>query len=117
MNRASAAGIYDGVGSGGEFATGLGMAAASMDDQDDDSATEDPRGRELALPAKDNKQVRVVSPPRDKEEKKPIKGILRQPKPQFPEEPDPIEERVAPLRRSRSLLSREVRGGIRLLYR
>lgn len=57
---------------------------------------DDSRGRELALPEKEERQVRVVSPPREKEEKKPIKGILKQPKPQFPEEPNPIREGVAP---------------------
>lgn len=59
------------------------------------SAKDEARGRELAVP-REEKQVRVVSPPRDKEEKKPIKGILKQPKPQFPEEPNPIREGVAP---------------------
>jgi len=54
------------------------------------------RGRELAPPGRDERQVRVVSPPKDKEEKKPIKGILKQPKPQFPEEPNPVREGVAP---------------------
>lgn len=57
---------------------------------------DDSRGRELALPDREERQVRVVSPPRDKDEKKPIKGILKQPKPQFPEEPNPIREGVAP---------------------
>lgn len=57
---------------------------------------EDVRGRDAASPAGDEKQVRVVSPPRDKDEKKPIKGILKQPKPQFPEEPNPVREGVAP---------------------
>ncbi|KAK3363403.1 hypothetical protein B0T25DRAFT_443077 [Lasiosphaeria hispida] len=57
---------------------------------------EESRGRELAPTSREEKQVRVVSPPRDKEEKKPIKGILKQPKPQFPEEPNPVREGVAP---------------------
>lgn len=60
------------------------------------SSKEDVRGRDAASPAGDEKQVRVVSPPRDKDEKKPIKGILKQPKPQFPEEPNPVREGVAP---------------------
>lgn len=58
------------------------------------SSKEDLRGREPML--SDDKQVRVVSPPRDKDDKKPIKGILKQPKPQFPEEPNPVREGVAP---------------------
>ncbi|KAK3330505.1 hypothetical protein B0H66DRAFT_466961 [Apodospora peruviana] len=57
---------------------------------------DDSRGRELMPPLREEKQVRVVSPPREKDEKKPIKGILKQPKPQFPEEPNPIREGVAP---------------------
>ncbi|KAH8908080.1 hypothetical protein BR93DRAFT_594631 [Coniochaeta sp. PMI_546] len=56
---------------------------------------EDDRGREL-VPSSEERQVRVVSPPRAKDEKKPVKGILKQPKPQFPEEPNPVREGVAP---------------------
>lgn len=56
---------------------------------------DDVRGRE-AVTGGDDKQVRVVSPPRDKDDKKPIKGILKQPKVQFPEEPNPVREGVAP---------------------
>ncbi|KUI59879.1 hypothetical protein VP1G_07125 [Cytospora mali] len=59
------------------------------------SNKDDARGRDAAT-AHDDKQVRVVSPPRDKEDKKPIKGILKQPKPAFPEEPNPVREGVAP---------------------
>ncbi|KAM7222847.1 hypothetical protein V8F06_001745 [Rhypophila decipiens] len=75
---------------------------ASKTDVDLDSETgvmvvrDDSRGRELDLAEREERQVRVVSPPRDKDEKKPIKGILKQPKPQFPEEPNPIREGVAP---------------------
>jgi hypothetical protein len=46
----------------------------------------------------DNHQVRVVSPPRDKGEEKPVKGILRVPREKFPEDPAPIREGVAPLK-------------------
>ena len=63
---------------------------------DASSAKSDSRGRELVIPDRDEKQVRVVSPPRDKDDRKPIKGILKQPKQQFPEEPNPIREGVAP---------------------
>ncbi|KAK4216617.1 hypothetical protein QBC37DRAFT_88231 [Rhypophila decipiens] len=75
---------------------------ASKTDVDLDSETgvmvvrDDSRGRELDLAEREERQVRVVSPPREKDEKKPIKGILKQPKPQFPEEPNPIREGVAP---------------------
>ncbi|KAK3336934.1 hypothetical protein B0T19DRAFT_447710 [Cercophora scortea] len=65
-------------------------------DSDYDSANNESRGRELVLPSREEKQVRVVSPPREKDDKKPIKGILKQPKPQFPEEPNPVREGVAP---------------------
>lgn len=54
------------------------------------------RGRDMVLVDSDSKQVRVVSPPRDKQDQKPIKGILKQPTSQFPEEPNPVREGVAP---------------------
>ncbi|KAI0097011.1 hypothetical protein GGR51DRAFT_487232 [Nemania sp. FL0031] len=62
-------------------------------DRGDESATES-RGREV-VPAQE-KQVRVVSPPRDKAEPKPIKGILKPPSAKFPEDSNPIREGVAP---------------------
>ena len=40
--------------------------------------------------------MRVVSPPREKDEKKPLKGILKQPSSKFPEERNPVREGVAP---------------------
>lgn len=46
----------------------------------------------------ENRQLRVVSPPREKVEEKPVKGILRQPREKFPEDPAPIREGVAPLK-------------------
>ncbi|KAK4192546.1 hypothetical protein QBC35DRAFT_484158 [Podospora australis] len=64
--------------------------ASAMVVKEDD---EDDRGRDLSP---SDRQVRVVSPPKDKDNKKPIKGILKQPKPQFPEEPNPVREGVAP---------------------
>lgn len=64
--------------------------------EDPRSSREELRGRDAATSAVDDKQVRVVSPPRDKDDRKPIKGILKQPKPQFPEEPNPVREGVAP---------------------
>jgi hypothetical protein len=58
---------------------------------------EDDENRELAPPSRDERQVRVVSPPKEAvPEKKPIKGILKQPRAQFPEEPNPVREGVAP---------------------
>ncbi|KAI1080183.1 hypothetical protein F5B20DRAFT_117333 [Whalleya microplaca] len=56
---------------------------------------EESRGREV-VPAREDKQVRLVSPPRDRSEPKPIKGILKQPKVKFPEEDNPVREGVAP---------------------
>lgn len=60
------------------------------------SRDESTRGRELALVDNEQKQVRVVSPPRDKSDQKPIKGILKQPTSSFPEDVNPIREGVAP---------------------
>lgn len=60
-----------------------------------DSRDDESRGREM-VPAREEKQVRVVSPPRDKNDPKPIKGILKQPKPRFPEDNNPVREGVAP---------------------
>jgi hypothetical protein len=50
------------------------------------------------LAPNENRQVRVVSPPRDKGEVKPAKGILRAPREKFPEDPAPVREGVAPLK-------------------
>ncbi|KAI0476544.1 hypothetical protein GGR56DRAFT_694116 [Xylariaceae sp. FL0804] len=58
-------------------------------------ARDESRGREI-VPARDDKQVRVVSPPRDKSDQKPIKGILKQPTANFPEDEHPVREGVAP---------------------
>ncbi|TRX88488.1 hypothetical protein FHL15_010603 [Xylaria flabelliformis] len=63
-------------------------------DKGHESADES-RGREI-VPAREEKQVRVVSPPREKAEHKPIKGILKTPSVKFPEDSNPIREGVAP---------------------
>ena len=60
-----------------------------------------PRGRRDPLEpssANTNRQLRVVSPPRETSLDKPVKGILRQPREKFPEDPSPIREGVAPLK-------------------
>lgn len=62
----------------------------------DPSWRDESRGREMTIVDPEHKQVRVVSPPRDKTEQKPIKGILKQPTTSFPEEPNPVREGVAP---------------------
>ncbi|RDW66661.1 hypothetical protein BP5796_09410 [Coleophoma crateriformis] len=65
----------------------------------------DDRGRLGPLaPAANERQLRVVSPPRDQAHPpadKPVKGILRQPREKFPEDPAPIREGVAPLKDSK----------------
>ncbi|KAI0399508.1 hypothetical protein F4802DRAFT_35312 [Xylaria palmicola] len=70
------------------------IAGTNGSDKGDDSANES-RGREM-VPMREEKQVRVVSPPRDKAEPKPIKGILKAPSAKFPEDANPIREGVAP---------------------
>lgn len=56
---------------------------------------DDARGRDTAID-RDDERVRFVSPPRDKDDKKVVKGILKQPKTRFPEEPNPAREGAAP---------------------
>jgi hypothetical protein len=47
-----------------------------------------------------SEQPRVVPPPRSKDAKPPLKGILREPREKFPEDPAPLREGVAPLKDS-----------------
>ncbi|KAH8589740.1 hypothetical protein B0O99DRAFT_332847 [Bisporella sp. PMI_857] len=59
--------------------------------------------RELAdvpdsLKNEESRGVRIVTPPPATAEKAPVKGILRQPREKFPEDPAPIREGVAPLK-------------------
>ncbi|CAK7202499.1 hypothetical protein SEUCBS139899_005222 [Sporothrix eucalyptigena] len=54
------------------------------------------RGRDQSQPPSKGLVVRLVSPPREKEEKRPVKSILKAPKDKFPEEANPIREGVAP---------------------
>ena len=70
----------------------------------------DSRGREV-VSTREEKQVRVVSPPRDKAESKPIKGILKTPSAKFPEEQNPIREGVAPHKDDKS--KKDVPAGAR----
>ncbi|KAG5922623.1 hypothetical protein E4U42_005418 [Claviceps africana] len=69
------------------------------------------RGRESASPGSEGKQVRVVSPPREKSDGKPLRGILKQPKASFPEEENPVREGVAPHKEDKKL--KEVPPGAR----
>lgn len=68
------------------------------------------RGRDASVSA-DGKQVRLVSPPRDKKNDKPVRGILKQPKAAFPEDANPIREGVAPHKEDKKL--KEVPAGAR----
>ncbi|KAF6797607.1 zinc finger protein [Colletotrichum sojae] len=74
------------------------------------STRDDSRGRETTPPRSEEKQVRVVSPPRDKSEAKPLKGILKTPS-RFPEEDNPVREGVAPHKDDKKL--KEVPPGAR----
>ncbi|KOS22556.1 hypothetical protein ESCO_002370 [Escovopsis weberi] len=74
----------------------------------DETPLEENRGRDLVV-LSDIRQVRVVSPPREKKEGKPLKGILKQPKASFPEERNPIREGVAPHKDDKKL--KEVPAG------
>ncbi|KZL72040.1 zinc finger protein DHHC domain containing protein [Colletotrichum tofieldiae] len=74
------------------------------------STRDDYRGRDTTPPRSDEKQVRVVSPPRDKSDAKPLKGILKAPS-KFPEEDNPIREGVAPHKDDKKL--KEVPPGAR----
>jgi hypothetical protein len=69
-------------------------------DTDPDASAVVPRddGDALAASSRDDRQVRLVPPPKDAilDSRKPIKGILKQPRAQFPEEPNPVREGVAP---------------------
>ncbi|ROT35363.1 hypothetical protein SODALDRAFT_284116 [Sodiomyces alkalinus F11] len=67
------------------------------------------RGREVVPRKAEEKQVRVVSPPRDKHDK-PLKSILKPPR-KFPEEENPIREGVAPHKDDKKL--REVPSNAR----
>ncbi|KAI0467383.1 hypothetical protein F4859DRAFT_241077 [Xylaria cf. heliscus] len=77
-----------------EAASSKATSGTNGSDKAHDSADES-RGREI-VPSREEKQVRVVSPPREKAEQKPIKGILKTPSVKFPEDSNPIREGVAP---------------------
>lgn len=47
-------------------------------------------------------RVRIVDPPKEKDEPTTVRGILRKPTEKFPEDPNPIREGVAPLKDVRS---------------
>lgn len=79
------------------------LVRAPSSDVSDEALDEEERyGRELVLPSEDIR-VRVVSPPRDRKDDKPRKGILKQPKVSFPEEENPVREGVAPHKEDKKL--------------
>ncbi|KAH8171718.1 zinc finger protein dhhc domain containing protein [Sarocladium implicatum] len=75
-----------------------------------EASRDDSRGRELSV-SSESKQVRLVSPPRDKKGDKPVRGILKAPSAAFPEEANPIREGVAPHKEDKKL--KEVPAGAR----
>ncbi|VUC33147.1 unnamed protein product [Clonostachys rosea] len=69
---------------------------------------EDSRGRGAGIAAinalvEQGKSVRVVSPPREKPDEKPLKGILKQPSARFPEQSNFIREGAAPHKEDKKL--------------
>ncbi|UKZ95362.1 uncharacterized protein TrAFT101_010206 [Trichoderma asperellum] len=91
---------------------GRSSPPAKDDRRSESPAGEENRGRDLVIVRPpEEKQVRVVSPPHEKKEDKPLKGILKQPSAKFPEEPNPIREGVAPHKEDKKL--KEVPSGAR----
>lgn len=73
---------------------------------------EDSRGRMVVSPPEtEQKMVRVVSPPREKSDEKPLKGILKQPKQKFPESDNFVREGAAPHKEDKK--AKEVPQGAR----
>ncbi|ATY61115.1 zinc finger dhhc domain containing [Cordyceps militaris] len=70
----------------------------------------DDDGYAVGFPAQE-KHTRLVSPPRDKRDDKPLKSILKQPSAKFPEEANPVREGVAPHKEDKKL--KEVPPGAR----
>jgi hypothetical protein len=68
-----------------------------------DDFVDDSGSHEVGAPAAAGRQVRVVSPPSEKRDDKPLRGILKQPSARFPEEANPLREGVAPHREDKKL--------------
>jgi hypothetical protein len=69
------------------------------DPRERDHRDREPTGDDKSGSGSGKQKVRVVSPPREREkEVKEVKGILRQPRDKFPEDPEPVREGVAPLK-------------------
>ncbi|KAL7923386.1 hypothetical protein ACQKWADRAFT_47064 [Trichoderma austrokoningii] len=91
---------------------GRSSPPAKEDARSESPSGEENRGRDLVIVRPpEEKQVRVVSPPHEKKEDKPLKGILKQPSAKFPEELNPIREGVAPHKEDKKL--KEVPSGAR----
>lgn len=91
---------------------GRSSPPAKDDRRSESPPGEENRGRDLVVVrSPEEKQVRVVSPPHEKKEDKPLKGILKQPSAKFPEELNPIREGVAPHKEDKKL--KEVPSGAR----
>lgn len=84
--------------------------ARSLRDKEDNKAFDGVGGQEVGFPIEE-KQVRVVSPPREPRDDRPRKGILKQPSAKFPEEDNPIREGVAPHKEDKKL--KDVPAGAR----
>ncbi|KAK0631462.1 hypothetical protein B0T14DRAFT_559255 [Immersiella caudata] len=96
LNRTLDEDILPSARSRKDEAAEAGSTATSRGAQDPASAAQDSGSRrlELSLPVGDDEQGRAQFPKEEGE--KPIKGVLKQPKPQFSEEPNPVREGVAP---------------------
>lgn len=87
-------------------------AQAPRDSKSKLQEEDDSRGRMVvAAPESEMKMVRVVSPPRDKSDEKPLKGILKQPKDRFPEPSSFVREGAAPHKEDKK--AKEVPPGAR----
>lgn len=73
---------------------------SDKDSYSDDSSSSSSEGSDTETAStQKERQVRVVSPSRESPPPEPpIKGILRPPRPSFPEDPAPVREGVAPLK-------------------
>lgn len=67
------------------------------------SSREHSRSRELIVPPPEGRHVRLVSPPKETSDDKPLRGILKQPRTKFPEEQNPVREGVAPHKEDKKL--------------
>lgn len=87
-------------------------ASEPRDSQSKLRSDDESRGRMVVSPPEsEQKMVRVVSPPREKSDEKPLKGILKQPKSKFPESDHFIREGAAPHKEDKK--AKEVPTGAR----